>query len=96
MNAAETFAFATASLVEENISFELQAFNESFSQWVRIGGFTGTTLTMARQLWHDAAARDRRHVRLILADAPEGANVFYGSKSANPVQAAEDAAALPR
>lgn len=73
-------------------AYQLDAFNTKLAQWVRIGSFTGVSLSTARDIYRSHAGDSNGHVRLILLDAPEGANVVYGSASENPVQAAKDSA----
>lgn len=84
-----------ATTATQTASFEIQAFDETTAQWVRIASFTGVGFATAEQLYRGRARTDARYVRLILADAPEHANVCFGSASANPVQDAKDAAREP-
>lgn len=76
-------------------SFELQEFSKTLGQWVAKFNFTGVTMAAARQLWRDHAWATEAHVRLILADAPEGANVVFGSGLDNPIEEVGDTVPEP-
>jgi hypothetical protein len=74
--------------------YVVQAFNRKLGKWVRVAQVTGTPVEV-RDAYRRYAAHSNGYTRALLAGAPEGANVVYGSASEDPHQAAIDHEAIP-
>lgn len=75
-------------------TYLIQAFNRKLGKWVRVARVTADP-SSARDAYRRYSSEGKGFARLLLAGAPEGANVVYGSSSEDPYQAAIDHEAIP-
>lgn len=70
--------------------FQLQTFAPDALRWINFGEAFNGTVSEARDIYREWQRYSDKHIRLILASSPEGANVIFGSSSNNPIQARID------